>query len=295
MRFKKVIIYGHKLHSHTHSYIHWSFHLAFKHLGYDTHWLGDEDNLEELDLSDSLFLTEGQTCKKMPIIKGCSYILHNCYDEIMWEEIKKQDVNFLKLQVYTDDVLQYAAEKLEPCIHFDKSGKMLYMPWATDLLPADINPDLYQPRVNKSYWVGTMGDGIFGNNPELAGFIRACKENGIEFTHANNLSMEDNRRVIAESYMAPAIVGSWQKEKGYIPCRIFKNISYGQYGITNSSRVNELFDGKLIYSPNEYELFGKMVSKMATAEYEGERIELIKFVREKHTYVNRINTILSVI
>lgn len=289
----KIIIWGHKLHSHTHSYIHNAFYLAFRDLGYDTYWMDDKDNLDGLDLSDSLFLTEGQVCKNMPIIKGCAYILHNCYDDALWDSINKQDVNYLKIQVYTDDVLQYVTEKLEPCIHYDKLGKILYIPWATDLLPNQINPDIYQPRVNKTYWVGTMGDSVFGNKPELSGFIRACKENGVSFEHANNLSIEENRRVIAESYLAPAIVGSWQKAKGYIPCRIFKNISYGQFGITNSLRVNELFDGKLIYADNEYDLFKLMMDKMATSEYEGERIELIKFVREHHTYINRIKTILS--
>jgi len=294
MKYKKIIIWGHPLHSHTHSYIHQAFFRAFKSLGYDTCWFDDSTDVSSFDFSDALFLTEGQACSKMPIIKGCSYILHNCYDEQMWSKINAEDVNYLKLQVYTDDVLNYEDAKLiEPCIYYDKPGKILYMPWSTDLLPHEINPDIYQERVNKSYWVGSMGDGIFGNNPELSGFIRACNENGIEFKHANNLSIEDNRRVVAESYLSPAIVGSWQKRHGYIPCRIFKNISYNQFGITNSARVNELFEGKLVYSENEYDLFGLMQEKMKSPTYEQELVDLITFVKEKHTYLNRINTLLS--
>jgi hypothetical protein len=140
-----------------------------------------------------------------------------------------------------------------------------------------------------------MGTGTFGNMTELSGFIHACKDNAIEFEHANNLSVEENRARIAQSYMAPTIVGTWQKGKGYIPCRIFKNISYGQFGITNSARVQELFEGRLVYSDSEYHLFNAAIDRRAAPNYNVEFRNLIEFVRDKHTYINRINTILSVI
>lgn len=299
-RFKHVIIWGHKLHSHTHSYIHNAFFRAFESMGYDTHWFDDKDFEENplvrsFDYNECLFITEGQVCAKMPIIKGNSYVLHNCYDEGMWNTIKDNGINHLKLQVYTDDVLKYNVPMIEPAIYHDAEGKMLYIPWATDLLPNEIVPYPVTAKTNVSNWIGTIGDGEFGNRDQVNAFINACRDNGVEFEHGSNLSMEDNRQKIAESYMAPAIVGRWQKEKNYIPCRIFKNISYGQFGITNSKKVYELFEQKIIYSEHEYELFGLMVEKMKSPTYIQELTDLIKFVKEKHTYVNRINTILSVI
>ncbi len=307
-KFKHVIIYGHKLHSHTHSYIHWGFYRAFKHLGYDVHWLDDSDfepnsNLTsfmvdsaKFEFQDCLFITEGQVCKNMPILKGNSYILHNCYDEQMWQKIHAEDINYLKLQVYTDDVLNYADAKLiEPCTYYDAVGRILYMPWSTDLLPHEIDVHPTTERTNISNWIGTIGDGEFGNRNEVNAFINACRDNGIDFQHANNLSMEENRQKISESYMAPAIVGTWQKRNSYIPCRIFKNISYGQFGITNSKRVQDLFEGKLVYSEYEYELFGLMEEKRKSPTYRQELTDLITIVRDNHTYVNRINTLLSVL
>lgn len=296
MEFKQVVIYGHKLHSHTHSYIHNAFYRAFQNLNYNTIWLDDNDDLSGIDFSNSLFITEGQVCKNMPLIKGNKYILHNCYDDGMWNTINAQGIDYLKLQVYTDDVLNYTdAKLLEPCIYHDSVGKIFYMPWATDLLPDEISLTPSIQRINKAWWVGTMGTGTFGNMTELSGFIHACKENGVEFEHANNLSVEENRQRIAQSYMAPAIVGTWQKSKGYIPCRIFKNISYGQFGITNSAQVQELFEGKLIYSENEYELFAKMQQRSNSPTYQQELVDLITFVKEKHTYINRIKSLLSVL
>lgn len=78
---KKVVIWGHKLHSGTHYYIHWGFHRAFKALGYEIFWFDEKDNIKNIDFSHSLFLTEGQVDNNMPIRKDCFYILHNCKPE----------------------------------------------------------------------------------------------------------------------------------------------------------------------------------------------------------------------
>lgn len=299
-KFKHVVIWGHKLHSHTHSYIHSGFYRAFQSLGYDTHWFDDSDMdnalVRAFDFNNCLFITEGQACAKMPLIKGNKYVLHNCYDEVMWNKIEDDKIDHLKLQVYTDDILKYKYNQLENiCTFYEDQGKTLFMPWATDLLPKEIVPFPVIPKTNKSWWVGTIGDGTFGNREQINPFINACRDNGIEFEHANNLSVEENRQRIAESYMAPAIVGAWQKEKNYIPCRIFKNISYGQFGITNSLKVYHLFEENIIYDPYEYRLFGMMVEKMKSPNYTKELTDLITFVREKHTYINRIETILSLL
>lgn len=285
----KVIIWGHKLHSHTHSYVHNAFYRAFEYMGYDTHWFDDTDDVSDFDFSNSLFITEGQVCKNMPIVNGSKYVLHNCYDEAMWNKIKAENIKYLKLQTYTDDVLKYNAEKIEEGIYYESD--MLYMMWATDLLPHEIVPDDTE-RTNKSWWIGTIGEGKFGNMNELDNFKIACRENSIEFAHANNLSIEDNRARIRESYLAPAIVGTWQKEKGYVPCRAFKNISYGQIGLTNSRSTKIVLGDHIIYNPDEYELFYLGREAIMSPYYNSKLIAAMDFIKEKHTYVNRINTIL---
>jgi hypothetical protein len=47
---KRVVIWGHSLHSHTHSYIHYGFYQACKSLGYDVTWLSGEDKVDDLTL-----------------------------------------------------------------------------------------------------------------------------------------------------------------------------------------------------------------------------------------------------
>jgi hypothetical protein len=46
-----------------------------------------------------------------------------------------------------------------------------------------------------------------------------------------------NVAAIRRSRIAPAIAGRWQVEHNYLPCRMFKNISYGQLGDLERSEV----------------------------------------------------------
>ena len=58
---------------------------------------------------------------------------------------------------------------------------------------------------------------------------------------------------------------------------IFKNISYGQMGVTNSLRVYELFEGKIVYDPDTKELFRKACERLKTFTQE-DLYELMDFV-----------------
>jgi hypothetical protein len=211
-------------------------------MGYETFWFDDQDDVSAFDFSNSLFITEGQVDRKIPKRNDCLYVLHNC-NSYEYKNVtigsSTIDCTSIGLQTYTN----YRKTNKNKVIHFD--GDTLTMCWATDLLPHEINTDLqFNNNNNKSItWVGTMGGGIHGNDTELNPFIEKATKNGINFYHSdpwgNPISFDENIRLIRESYLAPTIVGAWQKEHNYIPCRIFKNISYGKMGITNSKSVKD--------------------------------------------------------
>lgn len=311
--FDKVVIWGHKLHSHTHSYVHFAFFRTFEHLGYETYWFDDQDDVSGFDFANTLFLTEGQVDKNIPLRDDCQYVLHYCRSPKYKELIEKG--NCLILQVYNTNlyiydeignpILESAPDpetliKLEPCVYFDPKGKRVYMPWATDLLPHEI--DEVKSTIGETkkeplvYWIGTYSGGMFGNKNEINPFIKACKANNVFFVHKNpwgkGISMEKNCELIKKSYMAPAIVGTWQNEHGYIPCRIFKNISYGQLGVTNSKTVYDLFEGKIVYNPNTFQLFYDAQKRLQSMTQE-ELFDLMDFVKTRHTYINRIQILLQ--
>ncbi len=295
--FSKVIIWGHPLHSHTHSYVHGAFYRAFKHLGYETYWVSSLREIKDIDLTGTLFITEGQVDQEMPKRQDCYYILHWCFRHCADEYLELfRNNRSIALHVYTHDCLQWGVEKIDDYIYGNSKEKTIYMPWATDLLPHEIDAIKRQKIIHKKTstinWVGTIGASLYGNYVEIEGFKRACLENNIKFNHCLGVSPEQNIDLINTSYIAPAIQGPYQLEVGYIPCRIFKNISYGQWGITNNRTVYDLFKGKIIYNADTYQLFYDAKAHIDTAPI-SELYELMDFVKTKHTYINRIETVLK--
>lgn len=290
----KFILWGHKSHYNTFYYIHHAYHRTFMHLGAQVFWFDDSDDVSKFDFSNSFFFTEGQVDAKIPIRDDCFYLLHNCYND-KWKPVIENN-RAARMQTYTDDVLKYNTTKLEDCIYADYEGKCLYFPWATDLLPHEIEANKPNIVFNKDsdtvHWVGTVGGEKFGNIDQINPFIKACQENNIKFSQVMLISLRDNIDRIKSSYMAPTIVGAWQHEVGYIPCRIFKNISYGQMGITSSPRIYELFQHKVIHNNDTYRLFydaRNYLEQMPLSELHS----LMDFVKEKHTFINRIDTAIK--
>jgi hypothetical protein len=171
----------------------------------------------------------------------------------------------------------------------------LFIPWATDLLPEEIDQNINRDIISQSVvnFVGMMTN-------EWINVKHWCEYRSIPFQGIGGftdykVNFSENMRLIQESLMAPAVQDQWQVEKGYIPCRIFKNISYGKMGMTNSAHVNELFGKRLIYHSNIHELMnmGLQFEQQSVEEKRKIQIPLMEYVRDKHTYLNRIELILN--
>ena len=294
---KKIVIWGHKLHSHTHSYIHWGFKRAFEHMGYETHWLDKDDNVADFDFSNSLFITAGSVDRNIPIRDDCFYVIHNC-DQGKYRHLLTNG-HAIILQVYTNDCIDRKEPSISLCFHYDFSQPIIYMPWATDLLPHEIENNkkkITNIKKNKNAtFIGTITAGVpFDNNKQIEPFRRACREHGITFQQEGscNRSMNDNIQCVQQALLAPSLQGWWQCRQGYIPCRIFKNISYGAMPITNSKTVYDLFDKKIIYHADPYQLGLEAIKRLQTWTLE-DQYALMDLVKEKHTYLNRIESLFQ--
>lgn len=293
MEYNNVIIWGHYKTLNTYSYIQGAFFRAFQELGYTTYWFDDtEDNAKKAnDIGKAIYITEGQVDKFIPLRDDCAYVTHNCVAD------KYRGLRSLGIQVLTDqDPVTSNSLILSPVSHYEASNNLLFFPWATDLLPKEFDFDgvLKNIKDNKVYWVGTISkDGPFENMSEIQPFITDCNERGISFEPAKaGISMEENKILINKSYIAPTIVGKWQKKVGFIPCRIFKNISYGELGVTNSEEIRKIFGDLIIYEPDT----SKIIETVGAERLNRERIiEGMKFVQGHHTYINRIQDILKVL
>jgi|688.fasta_scaffold06393_18 hypothetical protein len=289
----KIIIWGHKLHSHTHSYIHAGFYKAFKFLGYDTYWFDNNDDVKTFNFDNCLFITETQVDQNIPISVSSKYVLHNC------DPNKYKNLNILNLQVYSNGIensVGVSGQKINDCIYYDSIKKCLYQPWATDLLPNEIY-DYYHTADNKTaVWIGSIWNGYHGNVSEINPFIESLSLTNYKFLtyYSGKTSFDENKFIVQSNELAPSIVGRWQKVNGYLPCRIFKNISYGKLGMTNSKTVYELLENNVLYSEDTSNLLSLYLGTDDTTKRNMFKNSL-KLVKENHTYINRINTILQII
>ena len=322
MIINKVIIWGHKLHDHTHSYIHNGLTIVFKSLGYDTYWFDDDiENISKIDFSNSLIISHGIKTNYLPVTQNSIYILHNTdlktldntieviprkyYCEID-KGIPKE--NIICLQVYSNHCIgrDKPFKNLPFHYYMPLPHQIIYMPWATDLLPEQINQNIKDlEKLNnlsinntKINFVGMMTD-------KWVEVKNYCDKNCTTFNSyggtfniesTKNKDIQENMKLIQESIVAPAIQTDWQVENSYIPCRIFKNISYGKMGITNNSVVNKLFNNKLIYHENIDQLLSKAIDFEKNDKEKLKKIrELMIEVRDKHTYINRCKFMIDYI
>jgi hypothetical protein len=307
MKINKIIIWGHKLHSHTHSYIHNAYYLAFKYLNYDTYWFDDKDDVKKFDFSNSLFITEHQVDFKIPKRNDCLYFVHfleiNRYKNVPIENIidlkcafrdmirEKRNNNKLKFTPVTDKKIEFYRK--------DKYY-IYYTLWGTDIFPEKINDNISKIKeINTNVKNEIFFIGSFVNPWNI--FYNICKKNNINFikygatfniNSNKNMSIYDNMKLTQKSIIAPALQSNLQINDEYVPCRIFKNISYGKMGITNNYKVQELFNNKLIYGNSIAECFEKGFKFQKNITDEKIKIikELMEDVRDNHTYINRIET-----
>ena len=302
--FEKIVIWGFKVRSlngyiHTHAWIHKGFYEGFKKLGYETHWFDDKDE-PKMDFRKTLFITMGdKENTKMPCRDDCFYIFHNSNIPPFFNKGASRK-NFMVLQVYTHDCIGRKLSRLfpdDPFQLYNLEQHILYFTWATDLFPEQIEENI---KNIKKFKVRPVVNFVGMCIPPWDQFSNACKKKAIKFTKVGGydkrkVTPAENMRLVQESFMAPAIVCKFQEDKGYIPCRIYKNISYGKYGITNSKTVNELFFNELIYDNNVERLFQKAYVKIRSGTTEWDKLEKhMRFIGDKHTYLNRCQTLLDV-
>jgi hypothetical protein len=286
----RVYIWGHKLHEHTHSYIHASYFKAFEYLDHEVYWIDSRDNLSQYDFSNSIFFTENSVKNGMPLRKDCKYITHHI-DTKYFTDAGVPYENVLKLGNYLPKFEVH--EKVEDLAYWDESIRCLYQTWGTDLLPHEIdenNPAKFN-RSNKSLnYVGMF----YEQGPWWAqNFANILAEkNGVEFkVFTQNASFLENMELIRSSFLCPDFRSDHHLHTGYIPCRIFKNISYGRITGTNSPFVKRAFGDYVSFGGTPDTLYHNLLQSDMNQSINIR--EAMLFVKENHTFINRVNTILK--
>jgi hypothetical protein len=328
--FSKVIIWGFPLHTHTHSYIHYGWHKAFTHLGYSTYWFDENNYPTDFDFNDCLFITEGYADTNIPIISTSIYYVHIAINP---EKYLNKVKRFIEIRYLVDSIkdcnYNYVLDKskctkISDCTYYEKLNdngglakyhdrpvpmeyECVYTCWATDLLPHEIKDQYVElPKDNKIYWFGSANH---RNTREIAIFYEECVKNGIEFLTNDPWQNPQAFDVVQEytqrSLMSPDFrgggdprkmalgeTGTCHKSIGYIACRLLKSISYGHLGITNSKHAYELLEKTPVYNSDEKQLFYDAIQQLNNHELIRKQMAI---VREKHTFLNRVHDLLSIL
>lgn len=294
---QKFIVWGHKNNGHTHGYVHSSYYKAAKYLGFDAYWFDDHDNVGDFNFDNSIFLTEGQVERNIPINKTCKYILHHTNSE----KYINNGLEFINLANYLrwcdDGVSAYHKENPVEVVNdfcfWDGITKTIYQPWATDLLPNEINidnPIKYKPNATSINYIGTVHE----NFEQIMSFANIARKNNISFEALRTSSDFENMSLVQNSYLSLDLRGSWHLECGYLPCRIFKNLSYGRITGTNSENVKKKLGDHVIYNSNLELLFHELIEAEKTKPILDIQ-NTMRYIQENHTFVNRINNLLKFI
>jgi hypothetical protein len=236
---KKVTIWGLKNTRHSHRFIHKGFYENFLKLGYDTNWVNDSPSNEEI--KSDIFFVSGMASQHIKFRKNSTYILHNVnLTDSNLNLIYKNKIRYLNLQVYTKDA---NGEKMDNSnILYNNATNTLFQPWGTPLLPTEWLT--YSPKNESSveWWVGAVWNNALnqGNVHTLKKYRRLLLKHNIFLIKRggsrlklNGVSDSSNSRLIRKSRLGATIVGEWQYNSSYIPCRLFKNLSFGLPPLSN--------------------------------------------------------------
>ena len=320
----KIIIWGfypkNGVLQNTISYVWNSFYNAFKYLGYEVYWFPNQ-KIDNFDFSNCVFISEGYDDSEIPLDKTSTYFVHCAYNPEkyvgkvrkfidMRYNLKKIDhpnyVYELDKEKTKMDIGCYYEPSTNQVIDF-KNGKVsyriddfdkIYIGWATNLMPNEINEDdVYCARSNKVYFLGSLSsDGKYSNIHLIEEFAKECHKNKIEFVvnnfSNNQLSEDDYIDLCKESLLGFDIRCQADVEWGRISCRLYKNMSYGHLGMTNCYEAYKELDEHCIYNESASQLFYDAMSKKDDFEFIKKGVNYIK---EHHTYVNRVKSMIKVV
>jgi hypothetical protein len=255
-------------------------------LGYDVFWFDHTDDVSGFDFSNCIFFTEDQVKQGMPLRNDCKYIAHHISPSF-FDGID----HVLNLGNYIVDVEKF--DKVKDQTYFDFKTKTLYQCWATDLLPDEIDEKDYCKFDESKEYVHYIGS-LYEEGLEFAQeFGSILQDQNKQLRLYRGVSDEENRELIRDSFLCPDFRNYHHIKVGYIPCRIFKTISYGQVVGTNSINVKRVFGDYVVFGSNPQDLYQNMLDSLSAKKVYMPQAML--FIKNNHTYVNRVNTIMEVL
>tara|TARA_Y100000589_G_scaffold301765_1_gene312857 strand:+ start:814 stop:1824 length:1011 start_codon:yes stop_codon:yes gene_type:complete len=285
---------------YTHSYIFEGFFNAADFLGYKTFWIENQSDLEEISDSKTLVFCEGSYMPDFNKKINCKFALHSIPKNLDKFSELSESKNCLKLEVFKNEALNFL--KIGDLTYFDQENFTLYQPWATNLIPYEIVVDKNMPNFDNkiSYYIGML----YGKG------VRRAKEYNLSLKNSTTptkikcvtgASHKTSQDLTINSSICLDIRDDHHLEVGYIPCRIFKTLSYGREIYVNSHYIKKYLSHIpfVKFFNNGESLKNQYNEKLSMPDYQKkalieEKNFTLDFIKNHHTYVNRLENIFSV-
>lgn len=244
-RHKRFVLWGLTDNLDSFRHIHRHYQHALARLGKPVAWLPDIGTSRELlGAGDLVFAVDVAAHHLGNPVSGVDYLLHNIdashpvLDGLAPERL-------VRLQVYTSNADQYGVE-WAPARRYDREQRLLFQPWGTDLLADEFLPPVFNAHAKHAVFVGSIwDDNGLGNIQAINELKSALSNHRLTFAHHVHVTDEENVALVRGSRIAPAVAGQWQCDHAYLPCRVFKNVSYGSLAVTNVEKFTDLFGDAL--------------------------------------------------
>ena len=299
INFDRVAMYGPLLHEGQCCWIFYGLYKAFLYKKYNVFWAN-----KEKEISMNSFLQGGKRILffvrvgyevNVPLNLNAFYILYRFQKGVNDSKFDSiPDKNKFYIDVYKNGLPDYLESwKNNEYIRYNLEERELYFPLATELLPNEI--EVIQKRIcvnqekNTQRMVCFFGKDLSGS---LYGSIKLrARALFYETVNINNLTMEDRIEKCIDSHVTCIITPDLLLDNGIIDHKVFQVISYGGFPTNNSQKTLDLFDGKLLISKDSRDFIDDGTSKKNNITYL-ERWELMEYVKNNHTFVKRLETIL---
>lgn len=245
LNIKRIVVWGLRtVFNHSHHFIHGGFYLTLKKLGAQVVWMDDSPENIKAIMPGDFVIAVNVFMRYLPVVKGAKYCLHNANDEFLGT-LGPGDC--VRLQVFNKGSIPSDEQKkrgvnpsLSGVAYYDSGINTLYQSWGAPLLAEEFYKPMRLEYKKSEYFVGTIWDNELGqgNSKVIPVYQNALKKYGVRFMHVQGAPELINPLYVRHAAVGASIVGNWQREIGYAPCRLFKAVSFGRPGLINADAIS---------------------------------------------------------
>lgn len=286
--FDHILFYGLKGSTHSHRFIYISYMDALDRLGIAYTWLETGTTNHRFGSNDLVFI-HGEAENLDLVMNGNPYLIdmHVFNRPVgikgLTEATRQRIIDHPKR---LSDIEHKARDKdpdsgilFDDLTYYSREMRYLAQPWGTDLHPSDFQKPAINMGVTDVFFIGTVWKSRWGNFDEIVALRAACLKLGLKLREVSNAGGAQNALLIGQSRFAPTIAGRGQAEAGYLACRFYKNISYGQYCFSNVPLAAKVLDNNLVQVEGA-DGIEKATLKMLSLS-KTELVEGVRFQQEK--------------